>query len=165
MGSHSSAQYLQLIEGALRELARARRFRFVAIGVDDLALKGIDTECRPWRAETEVEDLWSLDVGIMPLVDDPWTRGKCAMKAIQYMGVGIPAVVSPVGANRAVVPDGVCGFHAACPADWVRALERLLDSADLRAHMGAQGRRRVEQLYSAEVQAPCVGALLKAQLL
>jgi glycosyltransferase involved in cell wall biosynthesis len=84
------------------------------------------------------------------------------MKAIQYMGVGIPAVVSPVGANRDVVPDGVCGFHAASEEDWIRALERLIDSAELRVRMGAEGRRRVEQLYSAEVQAPRLGALLTA---
>jgi glycosyltransferase involved in cell wall biosynthesis len=160
-GSHSSAQYLRIVEGALRALARRRRFRVVVIGIDDYRLEGVDVECRSWRAETEVEDLWSLDVGIMPLPDDPWTSGKCAMKAIQYMGVGIPAVVSPVGSSRDVVRDGVCGFHAASEAEWVRALERLLDSAELRNRMGAEGRRLVEQHYCAEVQAPRVGALLK----
>jgi glycosyltransferase involved in cell wall biosynthesis len=160
-GSHSSAQYLGLVEGALRALARRRRFKLVVIGVDDYRLDGVETECRPWREETEVEDLWSLDVGIMPLVGDPWTNGKCAMKAIQYMGVGIPAIVSPVGANCDVVPHGTCGFHASSEAEWVSALERLLDSAELRHRMGAEGRRRVEQHYSAEVHAPRVGALLK----
>ena len=125
-GSHSSAQYLRLVEGALQTLARRRRFRFLVIGVDDYRLEGVDVECRAWRAETEVEDLWPMDVGIMPLFDDPWARGKCAMKAIQYMGVGLPAVVSPVGANRDVVQDGVSGFHAATEEEWVRALDRLL---------------------------------------
>ncbi len=114
-------------------------------GIDDYRLDGVDVECRPWRAETEVEDLWPMDVGIMPLFDDPWARGKCAMKAIQYMGVGLPAVVSPVGANRDVVQDGVSGFHAASEDDWVRALERLLDDVTLRTRMGAEGRRRVER--------------------
>jgi glycosyltransferase involved in cell wall biosynthesis len=161
-GSHSSAQYLRLVEGALRALARRRRFRVVVIGIDDYRLEGVDVECRPWRAETEVEDLWSMDVGIMPLFDDPWARGKCAMKAIQYMGVGLPAVVSPVGANREVVQDGVCGFHASSEDEWVRALERLLDDGDLRLRMGAEGRHRVEGHYSAEVQAPRVGALLRS---
>lgn len=160
-GSHSSAQYLSLVEGALRSVSRRRRFRFLVIGIEDYRLEGVDVECRPWRAETEVEDLWSMDVGIMPLFDDPWARGKCAMKAIQYMGVGLPAVVSPVGANREVVQDGVCGFHASSEDEWVQALERLLDDADLRLRMGAEGRRRVEGRYSAEVQAPRVGALLK----
>ncbi len=80
-----------------------------------------------------------MDVGIMPLFDDPWARGKCAMKAIQYMGVGLPAVVSPVGANRDVVQDGVSGFHAATEEEWVRALERLLDDGDLRHSHGSRG--------------------------
>ena len=133
-----------------------------SIGLDDYSLDGVDVECRAWRAETEVEDLWPMDVGIMPLFDDPWARGKCAMKAIQYMGVGLPAVVSPVGANRDVVQDGVSGFHAATEQDWVRALDRLLDDGDLRSRMGAEGRRRVENGYSAEVQAPRVGALLRS---
>jgi glycosyltransferase involved in cell wall biosynthesis len=161
-GSHSSAQYLRLVEGALQALARRRRFRFLAIGIDDYRLEGVDVECRAWRAESEVEDLRPMDVGIMPLFDDPWARGKCAMKAIQYMGVGLPAVVSPVGANRDVVQDGVSGFHAATEEDWVRALDRLLDDGDLRSRMGAEGRRRVEDGYSAEVQAPRVGTLLRS---
>ena len=161
-GSHSSAQYLRLVEGALQALARRRRFRLLVIGVDDYRLEGVDVECRAWRAETEVEDLWPMDVGIMPLFDDPWARGKCALKAIQYMGVGLPAVVSPVGANRDVVEDGVSGFHAASEQEWVRVLDRLLDDVDLRSRMGAEGRRRVESEYSAEVQAPRVGALLRS---
>ena len=114
------------------------------------------------RAETEVEDLSSIAVGIMPLFDDPWARGKCAMKAIQYLGLGVPAVVSPVGANREVVGNGVCGFHAANEGEWVQALERLLDDGDLRFRMGVEGRHTVEGHYSAEVQAPRVGALLRS---
>jgi glycosyltransferase involved in cell wall biosynthesis len=161
-GSHSSAQYLRVAEGALREVARRRDFRVLIIGLEQYRLDGVRVECRPWTAKTEVEDLWPMDIGIMPLVDDPWARGKCAMKAIQYMGVGLPAVVSPVGANRVVVEDGVTGFHAATESEWVRALERLLDDEDLRVRMGAEGRRRVEGEYSAEVHAPRVGALLKS---
>jgi glycosyltransferase involved in cell wall biosynthesis len=159
-GSHSSAQYLRLVEGALQALARRRRFRFLVIGLEDYRLEGVDVECRAWRAETEVEDLWPMNVGIMPLFDDPWARGKCAMKAIQYMGVGLPAVVSPVGANCDVVQDGVCGFHAASEDDWVRVLEKLLDDVTLQTQMGKEGRRRVESRYSAEVQAPVVSDLL-----
>ena len=160
-GSHSSAPYLRLVEGPLRRLAQHKRFRFLVIGIEDYRLDGVAVECRPWRAEAEVEDLWSLDVGVMPLFDEPWARGKCAMKAIQYLGVGVPAVVSPVGANRDVVAEGVSGFHAAGDDQWVEALERLLDDSDLRRRMGAEGRRNVETRYSAEVQTPRVGAILK----
>lgn len=159
-GSHSSAQYLRLVEGALQTLARRRAFRFLVIGLDGYRLEGVDVECRAWRAATEVEDLWSMDVGIMPLSDDPWSSAKCAMKAIQYMGVGLPAVVSPIGTNREVVTDGVSGFHAVTEEDWVRVLDRIMSDADLRRRIGGEGRRRVEAWYSAEVQAPRVAELL-----
>jgi glycosyltransferase involved in cell wall biosynthesis len=132
--------------------------------LEEYRIDGVDVECRPWRSDTEVEDLWCLDVGIMPLSDDAWARGKCAMKAIQYFGVGIPAVVSPVGANRDVVTDGVCGFHAAKEHDWVARLRDLLDHRELREQMGRQGRARVEAHYSAEVQAPRLGAILRGSL-
>lgn len=161
-GSHSSIQYLKLVEDALRELSRRRRFQLRVIGVPGFSMAGVDVESRPWRAETEVEDLWPLDVGIMPLTDDPWTAGKCAMKAIQYLGIGIPAVVSPVGSNREVIRDGVTGFHASSQDEWLRTLERCLDDAGLRARLGQAGRKAVAARYSAEVQAPRLGALLRS---
>jgi glycosyltransferase involved in cell wall biosynthesis len=152
---------LRLVHRPLQQLARERRFRLLVIGVEDYQLEGVHVECRAWRRDTEVEDLWPMDVGIMPLSDDPWARGKCAMKAIQYMGVGVPAVVSPVGANREVVADGLTGFHASSDEEWVRVLGRILDDANLRSRMGAEARRRVETRYSAEVQAPRVAELLR----
>jgi glycosyltransferase involved in cell wall biosynthesis len=159
-GSHSSAQYLRVVEGALKKLARERSLRLLVIGVDDYRLEGVDVECRPWKAETEVADLWDMAIGIMPLSDDPWARGKCAMKAIQYMGVALPAVVSPIGANADVVEDGVTGFHAVGEAGWICALRHLIDSEELRCRMGTLGRARVKSAYSAEVHAPRVARLL-----
>jgi glycosyltransferase involved in cell wall biosynthesis len=161
-GSHSSVQYLKLIEGALQTLARHRSFRLRVIGVEGLSIAGVKVECIPWRAETEVADLWPLDVGIMPLWDDPWTSGKCAMKAIQYLGVGVPAVVSPIGANSEVVEDGVTGFHARTEQDWVRLLDRCLDDGALRSRLGHAGRAVVAARYSAETQAPRLGDLLRS---
>jgi glycosyltransferase involved in cell wall biosynthesis len=161
-GSHSSIQYLGIVEGALQRLARRRRFRLRVIGVEGFSIPGVDVECRPWKASTEVEDLWPLDVGIMPLTEDPWTLGKCAMKAIQYLGVGVPAVVSPVGANKEVVEHGITGFHAGTEDDWVQALERCLDDDSMRSRMGAAGRDVVEARYSAETQAPRLTAILRS---
>ena len=132
------------------------------IGLDSYRIEGVDVECRPWRAATEVEDLWAMDIGIMPLFDDPWARGKCAMKAIQYMGIGLPTVVSPVGSNREVVEDGASGFHAASQQEWMESLERLLGDALLRGRMGSKGRKRVERDFSAEAHAPRVGAILRS---
>ena len=146
----------------MRRLASRRRYRLRVIGVEGYSIPGVDVECRPWSASTEVEDLWPLDVGIMPLTEDPWTLGKCAMKAIQYLGVGVPAVVSPVGANRDVVEHGVTGFHAQTENDWVEALERCMDDHPLRRRMGDAGRGVVEARYSAEVQAPRLAAILRS---
>jgi glycosyltransferase involved in cell wall biosynthesis len=161
-GSHSSIQYLKLIEGALQKLASRRRFRLRVIGVPDYTLPGVDVESLPWKAESEVEDLWPLAVGIMPLTEDPWTAGKCAMKAIQYLGIGVPAVVSPVGSNREVVEHGVTGFHAGSPDEWVTTLERCLDDLPLRERLGRAGRAAVVARYSAESQAPRVAALIRS---
>jgi glycosyltransferase involved in cell wall biosynthesis len=161
-GSHSSVRYLRLVEGALQALARRRSFRFRVIGAQAVSIPGVAVECVPWRPEREVEDLWEIDVGIMPLSEDPWSVGKCAMKAIQYLGVGIPAVVSPVGANREVIQDGVNGFLARTEDDWVQALERCLDDKELRDRMALAGRSAVADRYSAESQAPRIGALLRS---
>jgi glycosyltransferase involved in cell wall biosynthesis len=161
-GSHSSVQYLRLIEAPLVRLRRKQRFRMVLVGVSGVTMPGIDVECRPWSATTEVQDLWDFDVGIMPLPDEPWARGKCGMKAIQYMAIGAPAVVSPIGANRTIVRDGIDGYHAATDDEWVNRLERLLLDAELRGKLGSAARASVEAHYSAEAHAPRVAAVLKA---
>jgi glycosyltransferase involved in cell wall biosynthesis len=160
-GSHSSVPYLSLVRGALQELRRRRPFRFLVIGVEGFEIPGVEVECRPWSAASEVRDLWDMDVGIMPLPDEPWARGKCGMKAIQYMGIGIPAVVSPVGANRDIVQNGVTGFHAATDAEWVGRLDVLLGDAALRERLGAAARQSVSDLYSAEAHVPRVAEILR----
>jgi glycosyltransferase involved in cell wall biosynthesis len=152
-GSVTTIPHLEALGPALRELRRNVDFELRVIG-GVIDLPGVDVTCVPWRAETEVEDLRPLDVGIMPLPDDPWSRGKCGMKALQYMGLAIPPVVSPVGANRTIVQDGVNGLHAREPADWVNRLTQLLEDNALRARLGAAARLTVEAEYSAEVQAP-----------
>jgi glycosyltransferase involved in cell wall biosynthesis len=160
-GSHSSVPYLSLVGPSLQELRRRRPFRLLVVGVEHFEIPGVDVECRPWSAASEVRDLWDMDVGIMPLPDEPWARGKCGMKAIQYMGIGIPAVVSPVGANREIVPDGITGFHATTAADWVEKLDLLLTDSGLRQRLGQAARQRVRSLYSAEAQAPRVAEILR----
>jgi glycosyltransferase involved in cell wall biosynthesis len=159
-GSHSSVPYLDVVREALQALRRRRPFRLLIVGVEGFEIPGIEVECRPWSAASEVRDLWDMDVGLMPLPDEPWARGKCGMKAIQYMGVGIPAVVSPVGANREIVRDGTTGFHAATTGEWVEKLERLLADVDLRQRLGRAAREHVRALYSAEAHAPRVAEIL-----
>jgi len=160
-GSHSSVPYLSLVSPSLQELRKRRPFRLLVVGVEHFEIPGVEVECRPWSAASEVRDLWDMDVGIMPLPDEPWARGKCGMKAIQYMGIGIPAVVSPVGANREIVQDGITGFHAATAAEWVEKLDLLLKDSDLRPRLGHAARERVRSRYSAEAQAPHVAEILR----
>jgi len=161
-GSHSSAIYLGEISQALTELRKRVAFRLLVIGARGIEVPGVEVECRPWRSQSEVEDLRAIDIGVMPLPDDEWARGKCALKALQYMALGIPTVVSPVGANRDVVRHDSNGLHATDSRSWVEALERLIREPATRARLGRAGRLTIEQDYSAEVQAPRVGALLRA---
>ena len=155
-GSYSTAQHLRTLAPALRQLARRERFRLRVIGAPGFELEGVDLEVVPWRSETEVEDLRPFDVGVMPLPDEPWTRGKCGMKALQYMGLAIPTVCSPVGVNSEIVCDGENGFLAADESEWVEKLSLLLRSPELRERLGRAGRATVEERYSAERQAPRV---------
>jgi glycosyltransferase involved in cell wall biosynthesis len=159
-GSETTAVHLKLLEPALAALRQSIDFEMRVIG-KEVRLAGVDVHYRPWRADSEVDDLRAIDVGLMPLPDDEWSRGKCGMKALQYMGLGIPAVVSPVGANKAIVVDGVNGFHARTQEDWVDRIGRLLHDAELRKRLGAAARRTVEEGYSARVQAPRMGQVFR----
>lgn len=104
-----------------------------------------------WSPQSEIDALASADVGIMPLTDNEWTRGKCAFKLLQYMAAALPCVASPVGANRDVVSDDVTGFLASTPAEWHAAFARLLESPQLRERMGGAGLARVRQQYDVAV--------------
>jgi glycosyltransferase involved in cell wall biosynthesis len=161
-GSYSSVQYLDMLKPAFAELAKRHRFRVEVIGATTFAQEGIEVRSQPWRAATEVADLRRIHIGVMPLPDEDWARGKCALKALQYMALGIPTIVSPVGANCDVIRDGVDGFYAASTDEWVAHLERLLVDAELRRRIGLAGRRRVEAEFSAAVHAPRVLEVLRA---
>ena len=90
----------------------------------------------PWTAQSEVEGLQQIDIGLMPLRDEAFERGKCGLKAIQYMGVGIPALVSPVGANREIVVHGKTGYHCVSEDDWIENILTLIHTEDIRVKMG-----------------------------
>ena len=108
-----------------------------------------------------MSDIGDFQIGIMPLPDTAWARGKSGFKLIQYMARGIPVVASPVGANRDIVESGVEGFLAAGKEAWVEALDRLAQDAVLRARLGEAGRRKVERHYSLQVTAPRLEAVLR----
>jgi glycosyltransferase involved in cell wall biosynthesis len=108
----------------------------------------VNVERVPWSSATEAHSLAGAHIGVMPLTDDAWSRGKCAFKLLQYMAAALPCVASPVGANTEAVLDGVNGFHAANVDEWERSLEKLIVSPELRSNFGAKGRQHVEQRFA-----------------
>jgi glycosyltransferase involved in cell wall biosynthesis len=164
-GSYSTVQHLLTLAGALRRLAETERFRLRVIGSPNMSLEGLaglNVEALTWDSKTEVEDLRAIDVGVMPLPEDRWSRGKCGMKALQYMGLAIPTVCSPVGVNSEIVRDGENGLLASTPDEWVERLGLLLRSPEMRERLGRAGRETVEARYSAAVQAPRVLQILES---
>lgn len=106
---------------------------------------------KTWGKETEIDDMLLMNIGIMPLSDDAWTRGKCSFKAIQYMALGIPTIVSPVGMNAEVIKDGVNGYWATTEDEWIIKLRNLISNPNLRQTFSTQGRKTVEAKYSLQV--------------
>ncbi len=152
-GSLTTLKHLRWIEPALKALHRVKPFRLKVIGTERYRSEDLDVECKSWNAEREVTDLQSFDIGIMPLPDDPWAKGKCGLKALQYMAVGVPTVASPVGVNQEIIRDGHNGFLASTHTEWVEKLSHLLENQKLREEFSREGRRTVEQKYSAKIQA------------
>jgi glycosyltransferase involved in cell wall biosynthesis len=147
-GSSTSQTHLEMFASLLRELKSRRDVELRVISNREPVLPDIEYSWRSWSAETEVADLAHFDVGIMPMPDDEWAKGKCALKALQYMAMGIPTICSAVGANRDVIQHGENGLLARSDEDWLTNLESLLDDAALRQRLGAMGRRTVEDRYS-----------------
>jgi len=159
-GSRSTAQYFESMLPLLRELRREASFRVLAVGAQ-FDLSGLEGECVPWTASTEVPTLHRMDIGVMPLPDTPWARGKCALKALQYLAVGIPAVVSDVGVSAQVVPHETCGFVVRTPDQWKRRLLELIGDPTLRRRLGYAGREHVRRSYSAESWTPKIASTLR----
>jgi glycosyltransferase involved in cell wall biosynthesis len=151
VGHADNLGYLEGLADALREVARRHPgTRLVVVADREPELPGLDVEFRRWSLEREVSCFSGIAVGLMPLADTPWARGKCAFKAIQYMALERPTVVSPVGMNRELIEHGENGFLADTTEEWVRALDRLLGDPKLAARIGEAGRRTVLRDYSLE---------------
>lgn len=150
IGSPSTARYLEILRKPLQSLSLRVAFVLRVIGAD-VDFPGVNVECVQWTEATEVASIAECNVGVMPLLDSPWERGKCGYKLIQYMACGLPVVASPVGVNTEIVENGLNGLLATTDKDWVVALERLLKNADLCIRMGREGRRRVEARYCLQI--------------
>jgi glycosyltransferase involved in cell wall biosynthesis len=162
IGTPTTAAYLATIGPSLAALSAAHTFTFRVSGAGGtLAFPGVQVESPPWSLAGEVELFNTCDIGVYPLPDDDWARGKCGFKAIQFMACGVPVVASPVGVNRDIIEDGVNGFLAATAADWHGKLARLVSDAGLRQRMAAAARRTIQERYSLDVNAPRVAGVMR----
>jgi glycosyltransferase involved in cell wall biosynthesis len=149
-GSSTSQTYLEMFDDVLRELIKRRDVEIRVHSDREPKLPGVPYVWRSWSAETEIEELSQFDIGIMPMPDDKWARGKCAMKALLYMAMDTPAICTAIGANRELIQHGENGLLALTKDEWLNCFEALIDNAELRMKLGTAGRQTVVKNYSAE---------------
>lgn len=147
-GTFSNAPYLRLLDSVLVELRKRIDFKLLVIGVPDFKVDGLEVEVLPWREITEVADLSQIDIGLYPLPDEGWVYGKSGLKALQYMGLGIPTVATAIGTISRIIEDGVSGYLVRTPEEWLERLYELATAPDLRARLGKNGRACVEERFS-----------------
>ena len=162
LGSSSTLKYLKPLMPTFDKIYQ-KYPHFQLKMVCDQFLEGLHIPLvkKKWSAEGEESDLKSFDIGIMPLSNDLWSKGKCGLKILQYQSVGIPVVCTPVGINRDMVEDGVNGFWAQSEEEWARSILKLMQDDGLRREMGLKGRKTVEKSYSLEINAPRLLNVLK----
>jgi len=161
IGNQVNQRYLDLLRNLFLRLAdEVPGLRLVVVSDKDYATPGIMVENRRWSDSTEVDDLASFDIGLMPLEKDEWTLGKCGVKALQYMAASIPAVCSAVGANLDIIDNGIDGFLCESESDWRQAITCLASDPSLRATIGARGRAKVQRSYSTHEISPQLVDLL-----
>jgi glycosyltransferase involved in cell wall biosynthesis len=161
IGDHGSIHYLEKMRPIFERIGeRSPRAELKIVCDTFFDCDRIKVIKKNWSLEEEVADLQGFDIGLMPLVDDPWSWGKCGLKIIQYQGVGVPVVCTPVGINKDLVEDGVNGFYAMTPAEWEERLFSLIENSELREQMGREGRKRVLKDYTNEVCAPRLFSIL-----
>ncbi|GIL22499.1 MAG: glycosyl transferase [Bacteroidota bacterium] len=147
-GSHSTLKYLKEMEPVFIHLRATYPEVRVLVIADKKPQTNLQIDFVLWNSVTEAEDLARIDIGIMPLPDDEWAKGKCGLKALQYMALGIPAVVSPVGVNSKIIKNDVTGYLCKTHNEWIAALEKLIVNSTLRHSLGVQGRAFVQDHYS-----------------
>lgn len=149
IGSSSTRKYLELVIPALESLAAdLPQLRLKIIADFDVNSRHIKTLPVQWTEETEAQELAGSHIGIAPMIDNDWTRGKCGLKLLQYMAAGLPVITSPFGANKEIVIDGETGLFADSEQQWIQTMQQLVTDAGLRERMGSAGRQRAQDYYS-----------------
>ncbi|MBI5145295.1 MAG: glycosyltransferase family 4 protein [Candidatus Omnitrophica bacterium] len=161
VGSPSTAIYLGILDEIFKELSRVSQIKIKLIGAGQYKLRGVDLTNVDWVLETEVGHLQSFDIGVMPMPDNEWTKGKLGCKMLQYMALGIPAVVSYTQTNAEVINDGINGFLVNSKDEWIEKLLHLIKDSLFRQRMGANARRTIEERFSVKVNAPRFKELLE----
>jgi glycosyltransferase involved in cell wall biosynthesis len=149
-GSFSTIQHFSLAIPALQKIKKkyGDKVCFKIIGDGSYYCQELQTAGVPWKAATEIEDLSDIHIGIMPLPDDEWAKGKCGLKGLQYMALGIPTLMSPVGVNTEIIQNGINGFLPDTEDEWVDTLSELIEQRDRRISIGNAGRKTVVDKYS-----------------
>lgn len=155
VGWSGSFSTIKHFESALEPLKAIKekygdRVYFKVIGDGNYQNNSLNIQGLAWNGSSEVEDLCEIDIGIMPLPDDNWSKGKCGLKGLQYMALEIPTIMSPVGVNSEIIQDGENGFLAATTEEWVDKISTLVEDRELREWMGKAGRKTVEKDFSVE---------------
>jgi len=149
-GTHSTIKYLEPIVPIIKELEKQFDFQFLVISnrKPDWNFKSL--QYIEWNKETEVADLLKMNIGLMPIPDDDWAKGKCGFKALQYMSLGIPALVSPVAVNKKIVDSGINGYWCGSEEEWKQAIMLLLQNTELRISMGTAAKEKIKNHFSVE---------------
>lgn len=152
-GSPTTAKHLHIVDGALRRLLKDLPVELTVVGDATYTLSGVGpaaerVSARAWSVATEIDDVSSFDIGIMPLPDDEWSRGKCGLKGLLYLALGLATVMSPVGVNTEIISPGENGFLAATEDEWVETVARLVEDEALRLRLAGPGRQTVIDRYS-----------------
>lgn len=147
-GTHTTMHYLNFIVPILKQLELKYDFDFIVISNQKPEWNLKSLQFIKWKKDTEIEDLLKIGIGIMPLVKDQWSVGKCGFKALQYMALGIPSVLSPIGVNKTIVSHNKNGFLAESTEEWEDCLTMLLSSVKLREEMGQKGKETIHNHYA-----------------
>ncbi|HAZ10644.1 MAG TPA: glycosyl transferase family 1 [Candidatus Omnitrophica bacterium] len=160
IGSPSTAVYLKTIGKILQQFSRDHDVRIILVGSGPINIPNLTLEIRQWAENTEIRDIQDFDVGIMPLPDTLWARGKCGFKLIQYMACGLPVIASCIGANKEIIDNNKNGFLVESSEEWYNALAALYKDVNLRKSMGSAGRLKAIQQYSLQSVAHSLSLLL-----
>jgi glycosyltransferase involved in cell wall biosynthesis len=148
IGSPSTSIYLDVVKPVLKKLAAKRKFIFRVVGLKNYFIDGVEVQAKEWTKETEIKEVMSFTIGLMPLPDNAWTQGKSGTKILQYMAAGVPAIASPIGANCEMIQNGFNGFLASNEDEWFEKISLLLDDKYLYDKFSKAGRNSIVKKYT-----------------